>query len=173
MSFDEFYPELIRELENLDYEYIKNTLKCIRNFGKRYYLAYNHALWKANEYRIPEHLRDVYKKCEKNKSHFPDKGLEKTLVNFIKMDMYEYINKGYAGSYNPFWIFGSKKYKENIDFIFNRKHVIEFDSAWIHYLSIKEKENSQDADEIGNITSNLLKTNIVEISDWKIIGSKG
>lgn len=139
MSFAEFYPELVGEIEYLDYEVVKNTLERIRNSDKRYYFAYNHALWKANEYRIPENLRDLYVKCEKDKSKFSHERLEEALVDFIKMDMYEYINKGYAGSYSPFWIFGSMKYKQNIDFIFSRKHTIEFDSAWIHYLSIKKK----------------------------------
>lgn len=165
VSFAEFYSELMGEIENLDYEYIKNTLECIRNSNKRYYFAYNHALWKANEYRIPEHLQELYVKCEKDNSKCSDEGLEETLIDFIKMDMYEYINKGYVGSYSPFWIFGSKKYKENIDFIFSRKHIIEFDSAWIHYLAIKE--SSQDVEDVSNITSKLLKGNIVEISDWK------
>ncbi|MBQ8626512.1 MAG: hypothetical protein IJ419_10175, partial [Agathobacter sp.] len=137
MSFAEFYPEIVGEIEHLDYEYVKRTLESIRSSNKRYYLTYNHALWKANEYRIPEHLRALYAKCERDKSKYSHEGLDKTLVDFIKMDMYEYINKGYVGSYSPFWIFGSMKYKQNIDFIFSRKHTIEFDSAWIHYLSIR------------------------------------
>lgn len=143
MSFSEFYPELVREIEHLDYEYVKNILERIRSSNKRYYFAYNHALWKANEYRVPEDLREMYSKCEKSKSKYSHEGMEETLVNFIKMDMYEYINKGYAGSYSPFWIFGSMKYKQNIDFIFSRKHVEEFDTAWIHYLAIKAKETGQ------------------------------
>ena len=89
--------------------------------------------------------------------------LDETLVNFIKMDMYEYINKGYAGSYSPFWIFGSMKYKQNIDFIFSRKHTVEFDSAWIHYQSIKERETEDIATNAGKVHGE----NIVEISNWR------
>lgn len=144
VSFSEFYPELVGEIEHLDYEYIKNILDCIRSSNKRYYLVYNHALWKANEYRVPEHLREMYLKCEKSRSKYSHEGMEETLVNFIKMDMYDYIDKGYVGSYSPFWIFGSMKYKQNIDFIFNRKHVVDFDTTWIHYLAIKAKETGQD-----------------------------
>lgn len=144
VSFSEFYPELVGEIEHLDYEYIKNILDCIRSSNKRYYLVYNHALWKANEYRVPEHLREMYLKCEKSRSKYSHEGMEETLVNFIKMDMYDYIDKGYVGSYSPFWIFGSMKYKQNIDFIFSRKHVVDFDTTWIHYLAIKAKETGQD-----------------------------
>lgn len=138
MSLSEYYPELVSEIENLDYEYVTDKLSSIRCSDKRYYIAYNHGLWKANEYRVPQHLRELYGKCEKNRSKFYDEGLDKSLTDFIKMDMYEYINKGYVGSYSPFWIFGSRKYKENIDFILSRKHIIEFDSVWINYMSIKE-----------------------------------
>lgn len=154
MSFAEFYPKLVDEIEGLDYEHVKRTLESIRSSNKRYYLAYNHALWKANEYRIPEHLRGLYAKCEKDKSKYSHEGLDKTLVDFIRMDMYEYINKGYVGSYSPFWIFGSKLYKQNIDFIFSRKHTVEFDSAWIHYLSIKAMKEEQEE-------------NIIAIQDWR------
>ena len=85
------------------------------------------------------------------------------LVDFIKMDMYEYINKGYVGSYSPFWIFGSMKYKQNIDFIFSRKHTIEFDSAWIHYLSIKERET----EDTSPVTGQMNGKNIIEIQNWR------
>ncbi len=84
-----------------------------------------------------------------------------------RKDMYEYINKGYVGSYSPFWIFGSMKYKQNIDFIFSRKHMVEFDSAWIHYQSIKQSETELEAE---NITTNLSKVqeeNIIKISNWR------
>ena len=167
MSFAEFYPELIGEIEHLDYEHIKGMLECIRSSNKRYYLAYNHALWKANEYRVPEQHRELYAKCEKNKSKFSHEGLDETLVNFIKMDMYEYINKGYVGSYSPFWIFGSMKYKQNIDFIFSRKHTVEFDSAWIHYQSIKERETEKEADDITANVGKVQKEHIVEIANWR------
>lgn len=93
MSFAEFYPELIGEIEHLDYESVKNTLGRIRSSNKRYYLAYHHALWKANEFCVPGHMQDLYMKCEKQKSKYAHEGLEESLVDFIKMDMYEYINK--------------------------------------------------------------------------------
>ena len=163
MSFAEFYPELVGEIEHLDYEHVKRTLESIRSSNKRYYLTYNHALWKANEYRIPEHLKALCAKCEKDKSKYSHEGLDKTLVDFIKMDMYEYINKGYVGSYSPFWIFGSKQYKQNIDFIFSRKHTVEFDSAWIHYLAIKARE-TEDAIPV---TSQGCAENIIAIQDWR------
>lgn len=165
MSFAEFYPELVGEVELLDYEYVKNILERIRSSNKRYYLAYNHALWKANEYRVPEHLHDLYGKCEKSKSKFSHEGLEEILVDFIKMDMYEYIGKGYVGSYSPFWIFGSRKYKQNIDFIFSRKHTIEFDSAWIHYLSIKEREAELESEDTAKNTRQVQGENIIAISN--------
>lgn len=167
MSFAEFYPELVGEIEHLDYEYVKDTIERIRSSNKRYYLVYNHALWKANEYRVPEHLRDLYAKCEKDKGRYSHEGLDEMLVNFIKMDMYEYINKGYVGSYSPFWIFGSMQYKQNIDFIFSRKHVVEFDSAWIHYLSIKSMETGQDVKTTGSVEIRMPKENIIEIQNWK------
>lgn len=163
MSFAEFYPEIVGEIEHLDYEAVKNILESIRSSNKRYYLSYNHALWKANEYRIPEHLRDLYMKREKDKSKYSHEGLEEILVDFIKMDMYEYINKGYVGSYSPFWIFGSMKYKQNIDFIFIRKHTIEFDSAWIHYLSIRERET----EDTSTVTGQMNGKNIIEIQNWR------
>ena len=163
MSFAEFYPEIVGEIEHLDYEAVKNILESIRSSNKRYYLSYNHALWKANEYRIPEHLRDLYMKREKDKSKYSHEGLEEMLVDFIKMDMYEYINKGYVGSYSPFWIFGSMKYKQNIDFIFSRKHTIEFDSAWIHYLSIRERET----EDTSPVTGQMNGKNIIEIQNWR------
>ena len=83
------------------------------------------------------------------------------------MDMYEYINKGYVGSYSPFWIFGSMKYKQNIDFIFSRKHTVEFDSAWIHYQSIKERETEKEADDITANVGKVQKEHIVEIANWR------
>lgn len=141
MSFSEYYPELVGEIEYLDYDYVSNKLNSIRSSNKRYYFAYNHGLWKANEYRVPQHLCELYVKCEKNRSKFYDEGLDRVLTDFIKMDMYEYINKGYVGSYSPFWIFGSRKYKENIDYIFNRKHTIEFDSVWLNYMSLKDNND--------------------------------
>ena len=149
MSLAEFYPELIEEIEIVDYECVRKILEGIRNSNEKYYFAYNHALWKANEYRVPEHLRELYVKCEKDKSRFSYDGLDGILVNFIKLDMYEYINKGYVSSYSPFWIFGSMQYKQNIDFIFSRKHMIEFDSVWIHYLSIKSIEIGRDIKKKG------------------------
>lgn len=166
MSFAEFYPELVGEVEHLDYENMYNTLVSIRSCNQSYYPAYNHALWKANEYRIPEHLRELYAKCEKEKCRYSNEGLDKTLVDFIKMDMYEYINKGYVGSYSPFWIFGSRKYKENIDFIFKQKHIMEFDSTWIHYLSIKEKETGQVIEDSCFADISMPEDNIIEIQKW-------
>ena len=67
------------------------------------------------------------------------------------------------GSYSPFWIFGSKQYKQNIDFIFSRKHTVEFDSAWIHYLAIKARE-TEDAIPV---TSQGCAENIIAIQDWR------
>lgn len=167
MSLAEFYPELVGEIEHLDYEAVKNTLDRIRSSNKRYYFAYHHVLWKANEYRVPEHLRDLYAKCEKDKSKYSNEGLEEALVDFIKMDMYEYINKGYVGSYNPFWIFGSMQYKQNIDFIFSRKHTVEFDSVWIHYLSIKAKETERETEDFATIICQEYEDKIIELPNWR------
>ena len=88
-------------------------------------------------------------------------------IYFIKMDMYEYINKGYAGSYSPFWIFGGKQYKQNIDFIFSRKHTVEFDSAWIHYLSIKAIETEQERETDTAVKEQANRENIIEIQNWR------
>lgn len=82
------------------------------------------------------------------------------------MDMYEYMNKGYVGSYSPFWIFGSRQYKQNIDFIFKQKHIMEFDSVWIHYLSIKEKENGQMIEDGFSADILMPESNIIEIEKW-------
>lgn len=35
------------------------------------------------------------------------------------------------------------RYKDNIDFIFQRKHVVEFDVVWIQYLFLKAKNEGK------------------------------
>ena len=164
MSFAEFYPDIVGEIERLDYEYINKNLTCIRSSKKNYYFIYKHALWKANEYRIPEDLQEVYAKCEKEKCSYSNVELDKILIDFIKMDMYEYINKGYVGSYSPFWIFGSMQYKQNIDFILEQKHIMEFDTVWIHYLSIKEKKVGQVRED--GCLVDIYEDNVVDIEKW-------
>ena len=166
ISLAEFYSELVEEIERVDYECVKRMLEGIRSSNKRYYLAYNHALWKAYEYCVPEHLRNFYAKFEKDKSRYSHEGLDETLTDFIKMDMYEYINKGYVGSYSPFWIFGSMQYKQNIDFIISRKHMVEFSAVWIHYLSIKSTEIGQDIETSDSEKIQIPKDNIIELQGW-------
>ena len=55
------------------------------------------------------------------------------------------------------------KYKQNIDFIFSRKHTIEFDSAWIHYLSLKERET----EDTSHATAQVNGENIVAIQNLR------
>ena len=150
VSLAEYYPELIKEIECVDYEKMQYTLHRIRNSKKRYYLTYDNVLWSANEPRVPKELRGMYKRCVKSKSKYSHEGLEKELEDFIKQDINDYINKGYVASYNPFWIFGTKNYKENIDFIFSRKHVVEFDTVWLQYLLLKAECEGKNVEYISS-----------------------
>ena len=149
ISLAEYYPELIKEIEYLDYEKIRCLLQRIRDSSKQYCFVYDNVLWRANESRIPKELREIYKRRGKSKSKYSRKGMEKELEDFIKLDMNDYINKGYVASYNPFWIFGSQKYKENIDHIFCRKHAVEFDTIWLQYLFLKAESEGE---KVGYIT---------------------
>ena len=86
-----------------------------------------------------EEMRQMYRRQVKIKSKYSVSGMESDLEDFVQKDMYDYINKGYVASYNPSWLFGSSRYKDNIDFIFQRKHIVEFDVVWIQYLFLKAK----------------------------------
>jgi len=163
MSLAEFYPGLLKEVENLDYEKVHSILLRIRNGKKRYCLAYNHAIWKVNESRIPANLKEMYEKCEKSKSRYSHEGMEEDLVDFIQSDMCDYLMKNEASAYNPFWIFGTGKYKENIDFIYSRKYVVEFDTIWIHYLSLKAAEEEKRIEYISSFCSNPVKGKVVQL----------
>lgn len=155
ISFAEYYLELIRELECIDYERTEEVLQRIRNSEKRYCLIYDTVLWKANESEVPENLKSLYQKCEKSKSNYSHAGFEDDLVMFIVQDMEDYFRKGNAASYNPFWIFGSRKYKENIEFIFRRKHIVEFDTVWIQYLYLKAEDKGENVEYISSFHSLL------------------
>lgn len=143
ISFAEYYPELVKEITDVDYEEVSGILKRIRKSPKQYYHIYDNVLWKVCETRIPEEMRQIYRQHGKAKSKYLKAGMEKELENFVKEDMYDYIDKGYAASYNPFWLFGSSRYKDNIDFIFKRKHVVEFDVAWSQYMFLKAKNEME------------------------------
>ena len=139
IPFAKYYPELLKEMEDLDYEHVSRILKRIRNAPEQYYHIYDNVLWRACEVRVPDEMRQMYKKQEKIKSRYSVAGMESDLEDFVKKDMDDYINKGYVASYNPFWLFGSARYKDNIDFIFQRKHIVEFSVVWVQYLFLKTK----------------------------------
>lgn len=148
VSFSEYYPELLKEMANVDYEQILRILTRIRNAPERYYRIYDNVLWKVCARRVPNEMQQIYTKQEKNKSKYSAIGMESDLEDFVKKDMYDYIDKGYAASYNPFWLFGSSRYKDNIDFIFQKKHVVEFNVVWIQYLFLKAKSEGKKAEYI-------------------------
>ncbi len=143
ISFAEYYPELIKEIIDVDYEEVSGILKRIRRSPKQYYPIYDTVLWRSCEIRVPEEMRQMYRLHEKSKSKYLKAGIESDLENFVKEDMQDYIDKGYAASYNPFWLFGSSRYKDNIDFIFKRKQVVEFDVVWGQYLFLKAKNEME------------------------------
>ena len=148
IPFAEYYPELLKEMVNVDYEQVRGTLQRIRKAPEQYYHIYDNVLWRACEIRIPDEMRQIYRRQGKMKSKYSVVGMESDLEDFVKKDMYDYINKGYVASYNPFWLFGSSRYKDNIDFIFQRKHIVEFDVVWIQYLFLKAKNEGKKAEYI-------------------------
>ena len=66
------------------------------------------------------------------------------LTEYIKKDMQDYIDNGYPASYNPFWIFGSSKYKDNIDYVFEKKQIVESNVVCNQYLFLKEKSKIEE-----------------------------
>lgn len=140
----EYYPELLKEMTNVDYEEVSEILKKIRKSPEQYYHIYDNILWKVCEMRVPEEMRKIFRRHGNAKSKYTVSGMEKNLENFVKEDMYDYINKGYVASYNPFWIFGSSRYKDNIDFIFQRKQVVEFYAIRIQYLFLKARNEGKE-----------------------------
>ena len=139
IPFAEYYPELLKEMADVDYEQVRGVLQRIRKAPKQYYYIYDNVLWRVCEIRVPEEMRQIYRRQGEIKSKYSVTGMESDLEDFVKKDMYDYINKGYVASYNPFWLFGSSGYKDNIDFIFQRKHIVEFDVVWIQYLFLKAR----------------------------------
>lgn len=148
IPFAEYYQELLKEMADVDYEEVLGILKRIRKAPEQYYHIYDNVLWRACEIRVPEEMRQMYRRQVKIKSKYSVSGMESDLEDFVQKDMYDYINKGYVASYNPFWLFGSSRYKENIDFIFQRKHIVEFDVVWIQYLFLKAKNEGKKAEYI-------------------------
>lgn len=148
VPFSEYYPELIKEMADVDYEEVSGILKRIRNAPEQYYHIYDNVLWKASEIRVPDEIRQMYKRQGKIKSKYSVIGMESDLEDFVKKDMCDYIDKGYVASYNPFWLFGSFRYKDNIDFIFQKKHIVEFDVVWIQYLFLKAKSEGKEVEYI-------------------------
>lgn len=148
IPFAEYYPELIKEMTDVDYGEVSGILKRIRNAPEQYYHIYDNVLWKASEIRVPDEMRQMYKRQGKIKSKYSVVGMENDLEDFVKKDMCDYIDKGYVASYNPFWLFGSSRYKDNIDFIFQKKHVVEFDVVWIQYLFLKAKSEGKEVEYI-------------------------
>ncbi len=139
ISFAEYYPELIIEMGNMNYECVRGILHRIRKSPEKYYKVYDNVLWTVCESGVPDEMKGIYRRRGESKSEYSSKGMERDLEEFIKNDMYDYIRKGYVASYNPFWLFGSGKYKENIDYIHSRKNVFESDMVWIQYLFLKSQ----------------------------------
>lgn len=148
IPFAEYYPELLKEMADVDYEQVRGVLQRIRKAPEQYYHIYDNVLWRVCEIRIPNEMRQMYRRSGKSKSKYSTNGMESDLEDFVKKDMYDYINKGYVASYNPFWLFSSARYKDNIDFIFQRKHVVEFDVVWIQYLFLKAKNEGKEVEYI-------------------------
>lgn len=149
ISFAEYYPELLKEMVDVNYEQMSGLLKGIRNAPEQYYHIYENVLWRVCEIRVPDEMRQMYRRQGKIKSEYSVIGMESELEDFVQKDMHDYIDKGYVASYNPFWLFGSSKYKDNLDFIFQRKHVVEFDVVWIQYLFLKAKNEGREVEYIG------------------------
>ena len=158
----EYYPELLKEMANVDYKQVSAILKRIRKAPEQYYHIYDDVLWRACEIRVPEEMRQMYRRQGKIKSKYSVLGMESDLEDFVQKDMYDFINKGYVTSYNPFWLFGSSRYKDNIDFIFQRKHIVEFDVVWIQYLFLKAKSEGRKVEYI-NL---LLDKSAQEMEAW-------
>ncbi len=148
MPFADYYPELLKEMADMNYEQVSELLKRIRNTPEQYYHIYDDVLWRACEIRVPNEMRQVYKRQRIIKSKYSVSEMESDLEDFVQKDMYDYIDKGYVASYNPFWLFGSSRYKDNIDFIFKRKHVVEFEVVWIQYLFLKAKNEGKEVEYI-------------------------
>lgn len=149
ISFAEYYPELLKEMVDVNYEQMSGLLKGIRNDPEQYYHIYENVLWRVCEIRVPDEMRQMYRRQGKIKSEYSVIGMESELEDFVQKDMHDYIDKGYVASYNPFWLFGSSRYKDNLDFIFQRKHVVEFDVVWIQYLFLKAKNEGREVEYIG------------------------
>lgn len=149
ISFAEYYPELLKEMVDVNYEQMSGLLKGIRNNPEQYYHIYENVLWRVCEIRVPDEMRQMYRRQGKIKSEYSVIGMESELEDFVQKDMHDYIDKGYVASYNPFWLFGSSRYKDNLDFIFQRKHVVEFDVVWIQYLFLKAKNEGREVEYIG------------------------
>jgi len=150
MTLAEFYPRVIEEVSCQNYEYVKGILQRIRTSRKPYFLVFNHVLWKVNEWAIPLHLRELYAKSEKIMSRYSDEGMEQELIDFIKMDMYEYITKDCADSYNPFWLYGTKKYRWCTELIQSRKHIVEQETIWVKYLDVKATAEGKETEYISS-----------------------
>ena len=157
IPFAEYYPELLKEMEDVDYEQILRILKRIRIAPEQYYHIYDNVLWRVCEIRVPDEMKQMYRRQGEIKSKYSVIGMENDLEDFVKKDMYDYINKGYVASYNPFWLFGSSRYIDNIDFIFQRKHVVEFDVVWIQYLFLKAKDEGKEVEYLNSLPDKWVR----------------
>lgn len=147
ISFAEYYPEIIKEMAEINYDQDLKILQRIRKTPEQYYNVYDNALWRACETRISNEMLQMYGIHEKKELKYTVNGvMEADLTAFMENDMADYIDEGYPASYNPFWIFGSSKYKDNIDYIFRKKHVVESNVVWNQYLFLKVKSEEKEAD---------------------------
>lgn len=153
MSLAEYYPEILAELDDVNESFVLEMLERIRSSSRNCSLMYDDILWKANESRIHENMMELYQKSKKSKCNFKRNMLDEETVSFMEADIKDYEMHGYSSSYNPFWIFGSQKYQENLEFILSRKQVIEFDTVWIHYLALKSKLCSQEMKYVSSFQS--------------------
>lgn len=143
MTFSEFYPSLISEMKLYEEEYIKPVITQIRTSAINYRLLYDDILWKANACRIEQSLVELYARSKSGKSNYMTEGMQTEIIRFFDIDTGDYLEKGEASSYSPFWIFGAKHYQENLQFILDRKKMIEFDTSWIIYLQLKAEANGE------------------------------
>lgn len=140
VPFKEYFPEIIDELEYLDYGYVRKILRNIRKSDENYRLCYSDILWRSNEISITKELADAYEICKKMQEKNEHQMLNDRQADFIWMDMNDYIEKGCVGAYNPFWIYGTCRYQQNFEYILTEKRTIEAATLYLKYSMLKRCE---------------------------------
>ncbi len=125
MSLSEYYQGLVNEVKVLDEERTRDLLKKIRKGQIDYSFVYEPVLWDVNAKCICENYHHTYtKESDKYRTPIPI-CIDKAVVRFLKKDIEDYVKAGQLGSYSPFWIFGTRQYAKNLNYIFVKKQLIE------------------------------------------------